>query len=141
MAMAMIFALAASYSTAETANETWTQLRCAGKRGVSYYPSEARQRRESGAVLLEYSVNGKGVPERIVLLESTAPESLQIAAMKLLSQARCKPDAAWIEGGGPQQRLKMNVLFQFINGEPTQPLDAQAGVVRISTEPLRGPNR
>ena len=80
MALAMIFALAASYSTAETANETWTQLRCAGKRGVSYYPPEARQRRESGAVLLEYSVNGKGVPERVVVLESTAPAVVKASA-------------------------------------------------------------
>jgi TonB family protein len=139
MAIALVGALAASHATAEKPDNVWTQLKCRGKGGVRYYPPEARWRRETGAVLLEYSVNAKGVPERIVVLETTAPESLQTAAGRLLSQVRCKPDAAWVEGGGPQQRLKINVLFQFTDGEPTNPIDAEAMRIRVSAVGSRDP--
>jgi TonB family protein len=139
MAMALVAALAAAAAAAEEPDQTWTQLGCRGKEGVSYYPPVAIQRNQSGAVLLQYSVNAKGRPERIAVLDATASASLQAAAMQLLSDVRCKkPDKAWVESGGPQQRFKLNVLFQFIDEEPATPIDAKAGIVRVSVEKSRG---
>jgi TonB family protein len=133
VAVVILGGLTASFCAGAASDETWTRLQCRGKDGATFYPPMARQRHESGAVLLEYSVNTTGLTERIVVLKSTAPESLHKAAIRLLSQLRCTPDVEWVNGGGPQRRLRINVLFQFIDEEVTKPIDAEAVIIAVST--------
>jgi TonB family protein len=140
-AFALIVVLNASYSVIAAADDSWSELRCRGKGNDKYYPREALSRHDSGAVLVEYSVNAKGVTERIVVLESGASNSFQAAALRLIGQVHCKPKKEWIDGGGPQLRFRVNVLFEIIDETPAKPIDPEVGIIKVSSRPPRLPNK
>jgi len=81
---------------------------------------------------MEYTMTAKGLAEQIAVVKSTASKSLQESAMRLLRGVRCKPTKEWINGGGPQRRLRLNVVFQFFNESPVKPIDSNSEVVSIS---------
>ncbi len=99
----------------------------------AYYHPKAIRLHESGSVLVEYSVSKKGLTKRIVVLQSTASESLNESAILYVTNMRCNPSEEWIKSGGPKKRLRLNVLFQFTNEEPSTPIDPAADWVRFTT--------
>jgi len=129
-------AVVASVAPPSGAKDETGQPGCVPKRDDYFHPKAVRLH-QSGTVLVEYSVNSKGLTERVVVLQSTASESLEESALLLLSKMRCKPSKEWISSGGPQERLRLNVLFQFFDEEPAKPIDPEAEVITITTSSLR----
>lgn len=98
-----------------------------------FYPAKAIRLQEVGTVLVEFSVKGKGKPEDVVIIRSTAPGTLQEAARKVIDSLRCNPGQAWNEAGGPQRRIRLNVLFKLKGFDETADrLDPEADQVVIT---------
>ena len=115
------------------ADDLFSQLRCTPEFSKSsYYQVEAVQQRLTGAVLLEFSINAKGRTQNIAIIESTAPDLLKISAVGVIENFRCKPNEEWMGEGGPQRRLRLNVLFKFKNEEGPKPIDPELETIVIS---------
>ncbi len=99
-----------------------------------FFDPKAKRLGQFGAVLVEYSINAKGEAERVVILKSTASRILGKAATRVIRDLRCKPTEDWSQSGGPQRRLKVNVIFQYKGGEPVPLIDPAEDVITISTE-------
>jgi TonB family protein len=134
--LSMIAVAVALLPISANADSEMKGMGCAQKAGESYFDPKAIRLDEDGAVLIEYSVNQKGVPERIVVLESTASKSLERSAVRLVAETRCKPGESWQQDGGPQKRLKLNVVFQFKGRTPVSPIEPAEDVITVSTSPI-----
>lgn len=98
-----------------------------------YYPAKAIRLQQVGAVLVEFSVKGKGPPVDVVVVRSTAPGTLQEAAIKVIHALSCDPGQAWIDAGGPGKRIRWNVLFKLKGFDETaERLDPEADEVVIT---------
>jgi TonB family protein len=95
-------------------------------------PRTAVKQRQSGVVLVEFSVNANGRAERAVVLEATAPELLQSSALQVVKNFKCKPGKEWANAGGPERRVKLNVWFKIDDEEAPKLLDADAEVVTVA---------
>jgi TonB family protein len=102
-------------------------------RSDPYYDPKAKRLGQFGAVLVEYSINAKGEAEGVLVLKSAASQILEDAAVRFVSGMRCKTTEEWLQSGGPQQRLKVNVLFQFKGREPVSPVDPAEDAITITT--------
>jgi TonB family protein len=111
-------------------------LGCTPKMSGLHFHPKAIRLNQDGAVLVEYSVSSKGVTEGVVVLKSTASEPLEESAVRLVAGMRCKPGEDWQQTGGPQRRLKLNVLFQYIGRDPVKPIEPTEDVITVSTEPI-----
>ena len=109
-----------------------SQLRCDPKfADQAFYDPAAVHLHQSGAVLVEFSVNAKGRAERPVVIQATAPEVLQSAALRVARNFKCKPGKDWAETGGPEQRVRLNVLFHFKDEGVPKLIDEAAEVVTV----------
>jgi TonB family protein len=116
------------------------QLGCEPRFGHRpFYDRTAILKRQSGVVLVEFSVNAKGHPERPAVIEATAPKGLQSAALRVAMNFRCKPGKDWAEAGGPDRRVKLNVVFKFENEEAPALIDEDAEVVTVTAAMERHP--
>ena len=96
-----------------------------------FYDPMAVRQRQSGVVLVELSVNAEGRPERLVVLEATAPEVLQFAALRVAENFKCEPGKDWVKAGGPERRVRLNVVFKLKKKEVQNPIDEGAEVVTV----------
>jgi len=98
-----------------------------------YYPAKAIRLDEVGSVLVEFSVKGAGAPQDVAVLRATAPGTLQEAALRVIRSMRCQPDLTWMENGGPEKRIRVNVLFKLKGFDETaQRLDPDADEIVIT---------
>jgi TonB family protein len=111
-------------------------LGCVAEVGGLYFAPEAIRLNKDGAVLVEYSVNLKGMTERVVVLKSSAAKPLERSAVRLVRNLRCKPGADWQQTNGPLRRLRLNVLFQFNGRQPVSPIDPAEEVITVSADPI-----
>jgi TonB family protein len=110
-----------------------SQLRCGPKfSDRPFYHPTAVQQRQSGVVLVEFSVNAKGRAERALVLEATAPELLQSSALQVVKNFKCNPGKEWADAGGPERRVKLNVVFKIDDEEAPKLLDADAEAVTVA---------
>lgn len=109
------------------------QLDCGPRsKDKPYYHRTAVLQHQTGVVLVEFSVNAKGRTERAIVISATAPEVLQSSALRVAQNFKCKPGNDWAETGGPERRIKLNVVFKFENEEAPKPIDESAGVVVVT---------
>ncbi len=127
--------LAALLPISATAEPETKQPGCVPK-AASYFDPSAIRLGQHGTVLVEYSVNANGVTERVVVRESTASKSLERSAVRFVRGMQCRRGKDWQLNGGPQQRLKVNLLFQFRGREPATPIDPTAEVIVIAADPV-----
>jgi TonB family protein len=115
------------------------QLQCSPHFSVQpFYDQKSKVKRLKGVVLVEFSVNAEGRIERPLVLEATAPERLQSSALRVVNRFRCKPGQDWAESGGPERRLRVNVVFKFEDEEVPKRLDESAEVVVVTAAVHRG---
>lgn len=129
----------------------WTQVpahaqepdppNCTHNRYQDYFASEAIRKAQFGAVVVEYSIDSTGIPNKAIVLETTAPKSLQNSALRLVNNMRCDPDEAWIANGGPDKRFKLNVVFQYRGDEPVKAIDPESETVTITGVRALKPSR
>jgi TonB family protein len=97
---------------------------------ADYYPPEAIRREKVGTVLVEFTVKGNGPPTAIAVVPSKLPRFLQDAGVRVIRSMSCTPDSKWLEDGGPQRRLRVNVIFRL------KGLDETAGVIDPDAEEI-----
>jgi TonB family protein len=149
VASALTVVLAASYSPLAAADESkseanagWPELDCRPVANEEFYPPKALRLHESGAVLVEYSVNAEGVTEGIVVIASATSaesDSFENGAVRLISKVRCKTNKGWVDGGGPHQRFRLNVIFEIIDEKAVEPIDPKVVIAKVSSRAPRPP--
>jgi len=85
---------------------------------ISYYPDAELRHGHTGYVLLEYSIDTRGRPSQVSVLESTGV-TFSENATHILSGSRYEVAANWSSAGGPTQRFKIQFHF-VIRGYPNQ---------------------
>ena len=85
-----------------------------------YYPAKAKELGVTGRVGLECSVDDRGYPRDIVILESAGP-LLDDAAKTVISDQPFRVPADWSATGGPAKRFRYGVIFRIM-GKPDVPL-------------------
>lgn len=80
--------------------------------GRDYYPALAKETGLTGRVGVEYSVDGRGYAQNIVILESGGLV-LDDAARKVFSDGRFLIPPDWSATGGPEKRFRYGVIFQL----------------------------
>jgi TonB family protein len=119
-------------------NGILTQIGCAPNfANRPFYHSTAVRKRQSGAVLVEFSVSQRGEIQRPVVIEATAPHLLQSGALEVVKNFKCKPGKDWTETGGPERRLRLNVLFKLNEDEAPKLIDEAAEVVTVAAASKR----
>ena len=110
---------------------------CKEKFPEDYYPPTAIRRDEVGSVLVEFTVTGNGAPTDITTNKSKTPRYIQDAARRLVRLMTCSPDPKWTDDGGPQKRLRLNVIFHLKGLDETPgKIDPDADYVVITGSPI-----
>ena len=119
------------------ADEWIDRANCKPNRQQDYYPPKAIRLNQVGTVLVEFSVQGKGPPDPAVVVRATASVELRYAAIRVIRLMLCDPDPKWMDDGGPQRRIRLNVIFRLKGFEETPGrLDPDADEVVITGSPI-----
>lgn len=129
--------LASALGTPVFADEWLNRAACEANRIQDYYPPEGIRREKTGTLLVEFSVKGIGPPTGITVMPTRLPGYLQDAAARIVRFMTCRPDSKWIEDGGPERRLRLNVIFRLKGVDETPGrLDPDADEVVITGAPI-----
>ncbi|MFI4868664.1 MAG: energy transducer TonB [Steroidobacterales bacterium] len=79
-----------------------------------YYPADARLHFLQGRALVEFTVNGRGVPADVVVVNSEPPREFADSARRLVKNLRFEVPAGWDQGTAAAHRFRLGVRFQVI---------------------------
>jgi TonB family protein len=79
-----------------------------------YYPDDARQHYLQGRALVEFSVNGNGVPTDVVVVASEPPREFEKSAHLLVRNLRFEVPSGWQASAAAAQRFRLGVRFQVV---------------------------
>jgi TonB family protein len=78
-----------------------------------YYPPDARQHFLQGRALVEFNVDGRGVPTDVVVANAEPAGEFDDSARRVVKNLRYLVPAGW-EQGGAAHRFRMGVRYQVI---------------------------
>jgi TonB family protein len=131
-------AIAISLSTA-IAGDDQNDAGCKAKI-EDYYDARAIRLEQVGTVLVEFRVREAGPPQDVKIIRSTAPGVLQASALRMINSMRCMPGKQWLENGGAERPIRVNVMFKLNGFEETpERLDPDADEIVITGSLARGP--
>jgi len=78
-----------------------------------YYPEDARGHALQGRVLVEFSVDGRGVPKDVVVANAEPARNFDDSARRLVKNLRYEVPAGW-EQNAAAHRFRMGVRYQVI---------------------------
>ena len=76
-----------------------------------YYPTDARRHLVQGRALVEFALNGRGVPADVVVVNSEPPREFEDSARRLVKNLRFEVPAGWEQGAAAAQRFRIGVRF------------------------------
>ena len=79
-----------------------------------YYPEDARQHYLQGRALLEFTLDVRGVPSDVVIVNAEPPHEFEDSARRLVRNLRFEVPAGWQQGAAAAHRFRMGVRFQVI---------------------------
>jgi TonB family protein len=79
-----------------------------------YYPDDARQHYLQGRALVEFSINGNGVPTDVTLVASEPPREFEKSARLLVRNLRFEVPSGWQASAAAAQRFRLGVRFQVV---------------------------
>jgi TonB family protein len=79
-----------------------------------YYPADARQHYLQGRALVEFTLDGRGTPTQVVLVNAEPPHEFEDAARHLVQNLRFEVPAGWKQSAASAHRFRMGVRFQVI---------------------------
>ena len=79
-----------------------------------YYPADARQHYLQGRALVEFTLNGRGVPADVVVVNSEPPREFEESARQLVRNLRFEVPADWEQGAAASHRFRIGVRFQTV---------------------------
>ena len=79
-----------------------------------YYPDDARQHYLQGRALVEFSLNGSGVPSDVVVVASEPPREFEKSARLLVKNLRFEVPPGWDANAAGAQRFHLGVRFQVV---------------------------
>lgn len=79
-----------------------------------YYPDDARQHYLQGRALVEFSLNGSGVPTDVVVVASEPPREFEKSARLLVRNLRFEIPPGWQASTAGTQRFHLGVRFQVV---------------------------
>jgi TonB family protein len=78
-----------------------------------YYPTDARLHSLQGRALVEFSVNARGLPEDVVVVQAEPAREFDEAARRLVKNLRYQVPADWAQGGA-SHRFRLGVRYQVV---------------------------
>jgi len=78
-----------------------------------YYPEDARGHALQGRVLVEFNVDGRGVPKDVVMINAEPAHAFDESARTLVKNLRFEVPAGW-EQSGAAHRFRIGVRYQMI---------------------------
>jgi TonB family protein len=78
-----------------------------------YYPEYARGHALQGRVLVEFNVDGRGVPKDVVVVNAEPARNFDDSARRLVKNLRYEVPAGWEQSAGAH-RFRMGVRYQVI---------------------------
>jgi TonB family protein len=79
-----------------------------------YYPDDARAHHLQGRALVEFSLNGSGVPADVVVVASEPPGEFEKSARLLVKHLHFEVPAGWEANAAAAQRFRLGVRFQVV---------------------------
>lgn len=79
-----------------------------------YYPDDARQHYLQGRALVEFSLNGSGVPADVVVVASEPPREFEKSARLLVRNLRFEVPSGWQASAAAAHRFRLGVRFQVV---------------------------
>ncbi len=79
-----------------------------------YYPDDARQHYLQGRALVEFSLNGEGVPGDVVVVASEPPHEFEKSARLLVRNLRFDVPSGWPASAAGARRFRLGVRFQVV---------------------------
>jgi len=79
-----------------------------------YYPADARQHYLQGRALVEFALNGRGVPTDVVIVNSEPAHQFEDSARHLVQNLRFEVPPGWERSAAAAHRFRMGVRFQVI---------------------------
>jgi TonB family protein len=79
-----------------------------------YYPDDARAHHLQGRALVEFSLNGSGVPADVVVVASEPPGEFEKSARLLVKHLHFEVPAGWETNAAAAQRFRLGVRFQLV---------------------------
>ena len=79
-----------------------------------YYPDDARAHHLQGRALVEFSLNGSGVPADVVVVASEPPGEFEKSARLLVKHLHFEVPAGWAANAAAAQRFRLGVRFQVV---------------------------
>jgi TonB family protein len=80
-----------------------------------YYPPDARQHFLQGRALVEFSLNGSGVPADVVVVASEPPSEFEKSARLLVRNLRFEIPPGWEATAAAAERFRIGVRFQVVD--------------------------
>jgi TonB family protein len=99
-----------------------------------YFPAPAIRQGKTGRVCLAYSVDKRGHPTNIEILDSGGP-LLDGAARQFLAAFRFDVPSDWAVTAGPEKRYRFGVVFN-LTGKPQVPLYDESIPTVVITAPF-----
>ena len=78
-----------------------------------YYPADARLHALQGRALVEFNIDGRGVPTNVVVVNAEPARQFDDSARHLVKNLRYEVPAGW-EQSGAGHRFRLGVRFQII---------------------------
>jgi TonB family protein len=116
-AMAVFIALVLFDRPAKVQGAALDKVELPAYRGTlrdDYYPDDARQHYLQGRALVEFSVNGNGVPTDVVVVASEPPREFEKSARLLVRNLRFDVPSGWQASAAVAQRFRLGVRFQVV---------------------------
>ena len=79
-----------------------------------YYPDDSRAHHLQGRALVEFSLNGSGVPADVVVVASEPPGEFEKSARLLVKHLHFEVPAGWEANAAAAQRFRLGVRFQVV---------------------------
>src|ERR1700689_2946265 len=79
-----------------------------------YYPADARQHYLQGRALVEFALDGRGVPTGVVVVNAEPPREFEDSARRLVRNLRFEVPAGWQQSPAAAHRFRLGVRFQVL---------------------------
>lgn len=79
-----------------------------------YYPADAHRHFLQGRALVEFALNGRGVPTDVVVVNSEPPREFEDSAHRLVKNLRFEVPAGWEQGAAAAHRFRIGIRFQVV---------------------------
>jgi TonB family protein len=79
-----------------------------------YYPADARQHYLQGRALVEFALDGRGVPSDVVIVNAEPEREFEDSARRLVRNLRFEVPAGWQQSPAAAHRFRLGVRFQVV---------------------------